>query len=180
MSVCYLLSTMQGYDGSLMGAVNAMKPYQHSFGLSGAGRARADLITMFILTSSRIVYWSCVYCLQYWLVTRFHTCRRYGLGRGVLYELPRPPILCHATHPTLLDLQHADMTALRTNHSIPNLSLPCRWLGPESLYFCWSCYRPYRHCCTNNRQLLERLHGRSLPPRSWECYCKCCSPSLHG
>lgn len=37
MSVGYLVSTMNGFDGSLMGAVNAMIPYQETFHLSGAG-----------------------------------------------------------------------------------------------------------------------------------------------
>ncbi|KAM0326570.1 hypothetical protein ACHAQA_006439 [Verticillium albo-atrum] len=37
MLVGYLVSTIQGYDGSLMGAINAMTPYHESFGLSGAG-----------------------------------------------------------------------------------------------------------------------------------------------
>ncbi|KAL8341857.1 hypothetical protein RB601_005312 [Gaeumannomyces tritici] len=37
MSIGYLVSTMNGFDSSLMGAINAMKPYQESFGLTGAG-----------------------------------------------------------------------------------------------------------------------------------------------
>ncbi|KLU85400.1 lactose permease [Magnaporthiopsis poae ATCC 64411] len=37
MSIGYLVSTMNGFDGSLMASVNAMKPYQESFGLTGAG-----------------------------------------------------------------------------------------------------------------------------------------------
>lgn len=37
MSVGYLVSTMNGFDSSLMGAINAMKPYQETFGLDGAG-----------------------------------------------------------------------------------------------------------------------------------------------
>lgn len=37
MAVGYLVSTMNGFDSSLMGSINAMKPYQESFGLSGAG-----------------------------------------------------------------------------------------------------------------------------------------------
>jgi hypothetical protein len=38
MSVGYLVSTLNGFDSSLIGATNAMKPYQESFGLSGAGK----------------------------------------------------------------------------------------------------------------------------------------------
>ena len=37
LAVSYLLSTINGYDGSLMGSVNAMGEYQKSFNLSGAG-----------------------------------------------------------------------------------------------------------------------------------------------
>ncbi|RDW75472.1 putative lactose permease [Coleophoma cylindrospora] len=37
MAVGYLVSTMNGFDSSLMGAINAMTPYQETFGLSGAG-----------------------------------------------------------------------------------------------------------------------------------------------
>ncbi|KAH7130830.1 general substrate transporter [Dendryphion nanum] len=37
MTVGYLISTIQGFDGSLMGAINAMKPFQKSFSLNGAG-----------------------------------------------------------------------------------------------------------------------------------------------
>jgi hypothetical protein len=38
MGIGYLVSTMNGFDSSLMGAINAMKPYQDSFGLTGAGK----------------------------------------------------------------------------------------------------------------------------------------------
>ncbi|KAI0471706.1 lactose permease [Xylariaceae sp. FL0804] len=37
MGIGYLISTMNGFDSSLMGSINAMKPYQHTFGLSGEG-----------------------------------------------------------------------------------------------------------------------------------------------
>jgi hypothetical protein len=37
MAVGYMVSTMNGFDSSLMGAVNATKPYQETFGLNGAG-----------------------------------------------------------------------------------------------------------------------------------------------
>jgi hypothetical protein len=39
MSVGYLVSTMNGFDSSLMGAINAMKPFQNSFGLTGEGQS---------------------------------------------------------------------------------------------------------------------------------------------
>ncbi|KAI1356089.1 lactose permease [Xylaria sp. FL0043] len=37
MGIGYLVSTMNGFDSSLMGAINAMEPYQKTFGLDGAG-----------------------------------------------------------------------------------------------------------------------------------------------
>ncbi|EKD13962.1 lactose permease [Drepanopeziza brunnea f. sp. 'multigermtubi' MB_m1] len=37
MGIGYLVSTMNGFDSSLMGAINAMVPYQKSFNLSGSG-----------------------------------------------------------------------------------------------------------------------------------------------
>ncbi|KAF6822323.1 lactose permease [Colletotrichum musicola] len=37
MAIGYLVSTMNGFDSSLMGAINAMPHYQKSFGLTGAG-----------------------------------------------------------------------------------------------------------------------------------------------
>lgn len=47
MAVGYLVSTMNGFDSSLMGAINAMKPYQDSFGLSGEGRTSYTECTNF-------------------------------------------------------------------------------------------------------------------------------------
>lgn len=40
MAIGYLVSTMNGFDSSLMGAVNAMKPFQETFGLNGAGMSK--------------------------------------------------------------------------------------------------------------------------------------------
>lgn len=37
MSIGYLVSTMNGFDSSLMGSINAMAPYQRDMSLSGAG-----------------------------------------------------------------------------------------------------------------------------------------------
>jgi MFS family permease len=37
MGIGYLVSTMNGFDSSLMGAINAMETYQETFGLTGAG-----------------------------------------------------------------------------------------------------------------------------------------------
>ncbi|KAJ2903647.1 hypothetical protein MKZ38_009590 [Zalerion maritima] len=37
MGIGYLVSTMNGFDSSLMGSINAMTPYQDTFGLDGEG-----------------------------------------------------------------------------------------------------------------------------------------------
>lgn len=39
MSVSYLVSTLNGFDSSLMGAINTMESYQKTFGLKSAGAA---------------------------------------------------------------------------------------------------------------------------------------------
>ncbi|EXK78067.1 hypothetical protein FOQG_17248 [Fusarium oxysporum f. sp. raphani 54005] len=49
MAVGYLVSTIQGFDGSLMGAINAMKPYQESFGLDGAGSSTGVVFIIYNL-----------------------------------------------------------------------------------------------------------------------------------
>lgn len=68
MAVGYMVSTMNGFDSSLMGAVNAMKPYQETFGLNGAGMS--NIISLRFphsrLTSYRIIHGSCLYHLQPW------------------------------------------------------------------------------------------------------------------
>ncbi len=45
-ATAYLLATMNGYDGSLMGAILVMKPYQQTFGASIVG-VKAGLINSF-------------------------------------------------------------------------------------------------------------------------------------
>ncbi|KAI1178336.1 lactose permease [Nemania sp. FL0916] len=47
MSVGYLVSTMNGFDSSLMGAINAMKPYQETFGLDGAGSTTGIIFVIY-------------------------------------------------------------------------------------------------------------------------------------
>ncbi|PUU82756.1 general substrate transporter [Tuber borchii] len=47
--VSYLVSTMNGYDGSLMGAVNDMKQYQKSFGLNGKGSSTGIVFMIYNL-----------------------------------------------------------------------------------------------------------------------------------
>lgn len=49
MGIGYLVSTMNGFDSSLMGAINAMKPYQESFGLSGAGSSTGIIFIIYNL-----------------------------------------------------------------------------------------------------------------------------------
>ncbi|CAZ81962.1 unnamed protein product [Tuber melanosporum] len=47
--VSYLVSTMNGYDGSLMGAVNDMEQYQRSFGLNGKGSSTGIVFIIYNL-----------------------------------------------------------------------------------------------------------------------------------
>ncbi|KAN0120408.1 general substrate transporter [Hyaloscypha variabilis] len=49
MSVGYLISTMNGFDGSLMGSLNAMTPYQKTFGLNGAGSSTGLIFIIYNL-----------------------------------------------------------------------------------------------------------------------------------
>lgn len=47
MGIGYLVSTMNGFDSSLMGAINAMPSYQRTFGLSGAGSATGIIFIIY-------------------------------------------------------------------------------------------------------------------------------------
>ena len=47
MAVGYLVSTMNGYDSSLMGAINAMKSYQNTFGLTGEGSSTGIIFIIY-------------------------------------------------------------------------------------------------------------------------------------
>ncbi|RYP50857.1 hypothetical protein DL768_003692 [Monosporascus sp. mg162] len=49
MGIGYLVSTMNGFDSSLMGAINAMEPYQETFGLSGAGSTTGIIFIIYNL-----------------------------------------------------------------------------------------------------------------------------------
>ncbi|KAJ4331116.1 hypothetical protein N0V95_009943 [Ascochyta clinopodiicola] len=49
MGIGYLVSTMNGFDSSLMGAINAMKPYQSTFGLSGEGSSTGIIFIIYNL-----------------------------------------------------------------------------------------------------------------------------------
>ncbi|GIK01960.1 hypothetical protein Aspvir_006003 [Aspergillus viridinutans] len=49
LSISYLVSTMNGFDSSLMGAINAMIPYQETFGLSGAGSSTGIVFIIYQL-----------------------------------------------------------------------------------------------------------------------------------
>ena len=49
MGIGYLVSTMNGFDSSLMGAINAMKPYQKTFGLSGEGSSAGIIFIIYNL-----------------------------------------------------------------------------------------------------------------------------------
>ncbi|KAK3614439.1 hypothetical protein LTR56_027256 [Elasticomyces elasticus] len=47
MAVGYLVSTLNGYDSSLMGAINAMKSYQSTFGPSGDGSSTGIIFIIY-------------------------------------------------------------------------------------------------------------------------------------
>lgn len=49
MGIGYLVSTMNGFDSSLMGAINAMKPYQDTFGLTSAGSSNGIIFIVYNL-----------------------------------------------------------------------------------------------------------------------------------
>ncbi|KAH6967744.1 lactose permease [Ilyonectria sp. MPI-CAGE-AT-0026] len=49
MGLGYLISTMNGYDSSLMGSINAMIPYQETFGLDGAGSSTGMVFIIYNL-----------------------------------------------------------------------------------------------------------------------------------
>jgi hypothetical protein len=40
---------MNGFDSSLMGSINAMKPYQDTFGLTGAGSSSGIIFIIYNL-----------------------------------------------------------------------------------------------------------------------------------
>jgi MFS family permease len=47
MGIGYLVSTLNGFDSSLMGAINAMPAYQRTFGLSGAGSSTGIIFIIY-------------------------------------------------------------------------------------------------------------------------------------
>nr|OQO29514.1 hypothetical protein B0A51_02606 [Rachicladosporium sp. CCFEE 5018] len=47
MGVGYLVSTLNGYDSSLMGAINAMEGYQKTFGLTGEGSSTGIIFIIY-------------------------------------------------------------------------------------------------------------------------------------
>ncbi|EPE26367.1 MFS general substrate transporter [Glarea lozoyensis ATCC 20868] len=49
MSIGYLVSTLNGFDSSLMGSINAMKPYQQTMGLSGEGSSTGIVFIIYNL-----------------------------------------------------------------------------------------------------------------------------------
>jgi hypothetical protein len=61
MGVGYLVSTMNGFDSSLMGAINAMPSYQKTFGLSGAGSTTGIIFIIYNL--GQIAAFPCWYAL---------------------------------------------------------------------------------------------------------------------
>jgi hypothetical protein len=49
MGVGYLVSTLNGFDSSLMGAINAMESYQNTFNLTGEGSATGIVFIVYQL-----------------------------------------------------------------------------------------------------------------------------------
>jgi len=49
MSVGYLVSTMNGFDGSLMGSINAMHSYQETFDMTGEGSSTGIVFIIYNL-----------------------------------------------------------------------------------------------------------------------------------
>lgn len=49
MSISYLISTLNGFDSSLMGSINAMQSYQKSFGLTGEGASTGIVFIIYNL-----------------------------------------------------------------------------------------------------------------------------------
>jgi MFS family permease len=49
MGVGYLVSTLNGFDSSLMGAINAMKAYQDTFNLTGEGSSTGIIFIIYNL-----------------------------------------------------------------------------------------------------------------------------------
>lgn len=49
MGVGYLVSTLNGFDSSLMGAINAMPSYQSTFGLNGEGSSAGIVFIIYNL-----------------------------------------------------------------------------------------------------------------------------------
>ncbi|KAK3669283.1 hypothetical protein LTR78_010821 [Recurvomyces mirabilis] len=47
LGIGYLVSTMNGFDSSLMGSINAMPSYQRSFGLTGAGSSTGIIFIIY-------------------------------------------------------------------------------------------------------------------------------------
>lgn len=49
MGVGYMVSTLNGFDSSLMGSINAMEGYQQTFGLTGAGASTGIVFIIYNL-----------------------------------------------------------------------------------------------------------------------------------
>ena len=49
MGIGYLVSTLNGFDSSLMGSINAMKAYQNTFGLTGQGSSTGIIFIIYNL-----------------------------------------------------------------------------------------------------------------------------------
>ncbi len=80
MGIGYLVSTMNGFDSSLMGAINAMKPYQETFGLDGAGSATGIVFIIYQLGQvSQLLL-----LLELWLM--YPRSRAFRVSRSTTYQ----------------------------------------------------------------------------------------------
>lgn len=91
MSVGYLVSTMNGFDGSLMGGINAMKSYQHSFGLSGAGSSTGIIFIIYNLAQiAAAPFWYAVWCCSFrrtMLTSAAVVCLQMGMDVACAFSL---------------------------------------------------------------------------------------------
>ncbi|KAH6664689.1 putative lactose permease [Halenospora varia] len=56
LSISFLCGCLNGFDGSLMGAINAMKQYQHYFGMSQAGASTGLVFALYNIGSIPAVF----------------------------------------------------------------------------------------------------------------------------
>ncbi|CEJ60474.1 Putative MFS general substrate transporter [Penicillium brasilianum] len=121
MGIGYLISTMNGFDSSLMGSINAMKPYQESFGLTGAGSSTGVIFIIYNLGQIAAFPFCglladgygrkvCIFvgCLVVWIGTAIQTpARTMGMFMGGRFLLGLGAALASAAGPAYtVELAH--------------------------------------------------------------------------